>query len=64
MDASQFSVEVTPEFLPEQSDPEQGVWAYSYTVHIRNRGSVAAQLIARTSENYLEALRRLTGPAV
>ena len=47
MDACQFSVEVTPEFLPEQSDPEQGVWAYSYTVHIRNRGSVAAQLIAR-----------------
>jgi ApaG protein len=47
MDASQFSVEVTPEFLPEQSDSEQGVWAYSYTVQIRNRGSVAAQLIAR-----------------
>jgi ApaG protein len=47
MDASQFSVEVTPEFLPEQSDPEQGVWAYSYTVQIRNHGSIAAQLIAR-----------------
>ena len=47
MDASQFSVEVTPEYLPEQSDPEQGLWAYSYTVQIRNAGRVAAQLIAR-----------------
>ncbi len=47
MDPSQFSVEVRPEFLPEQSDAEQGVWAYSYTVNIRNRGTVAAQLIAR-----------------
>ncbi len=47
MDASQFSVEVTPEYLPEQSDAEQGVWAYSYTVQIRNTGRVAAQLIAR-----------------
>ena len=47
MDPSQFSVEVRPEFLPEQSDAGQGVWAYSYTVNIRNRGTVAAQLIAR-----------------
>ncbi len=47
MDASQFSVEVTPAYLPEQSDAEQGVWAYSYTVQIRNTGRVAAQLIAR-----------------
>ena len=47
MDPCQFSVEVRPEFLPEQSDAEQGVWAYSYTVNIRNRGTVAAQLVAR-----------------
>ncbi len=47
MDPCQFSVEVRPEFLPDQSDAQQGVWAYSYTVNIRNSGSVAAQLIAR-----------------
>ena len=47
MNVYQFSVAVTPEFLPDQSDTEQGVWAYSYTVNIRNTGSKPAQLIAR-----------------
>ncbi len=47
MNVYQFSVAVKPEFLPEQSDTEQGVWAYSYTVSIRNTGSEPAQLIAR-----------------
>ena len=47
MEPYQFSVAVKPEFLPDQSDPDQGVWAYSYNVSIRNTGSVAAQLIAR-----------------
>ncbi len=47
MDAYQFSVSVEPAFLPDESDVHQGVWAYSYTVRIRNSGSRAAQLIAR-----------------
>ncbi len=47
MNAYQFSVSVTPEFLPDQSDAEKRVWAYSYTVRIRNTGSVPAQLVAR-----------------
>ncbi len=47
MNVYQFSVAVKPEFLPEQSDTEQRVWAYSYTVSIRNTGSEPAQLIAR-----------------
>ncbi|OIQ87185.1 protein ApaG [mine drainage metagenome] len=47
MEPYQFSVAVKPEFLPEQSDPGQRVWAYSYSVSIRNTGSVAAQLISR-----------------
>jgi ApaG protein len=47
MDPYQFSVAVTPEFLPEQSDLDAGVWAYAYTVLIRNTGSRPAQLIAR-----------------
>lgn len=47
MDAHQLSVSVSPEFLCEQSDPEQGVWAWTYTVTLRNTGSLAAQLVAR-----------------
>jgi ApaG protein len=47
MDAYQFSVSVEPAFLPDESDVHQGVWAYSYTVRIRNSGNRAAQLIAR-----------------
>lgn len=43
----QFSVEVEPEPLPQQTDPAQSVYAFAYTVTVRNSGSVAAQLIAR-----------------
>jgi ApaG protein len=43
----QFRVEVQPEFLPEQSAPEQGVFTFSYTITITNVGEVAAQLISR-----------------
>jgi ApaG protein len=43
----QFRVEVKPEFLPEQSAPEQGVFTFSYTITITNVGEVAAQLISR-----------------
>lgn len=38
---------VTVQHLPEQSDPATGQHAFSYTVTIRNSGSVTAQLIAR-----------------
>jgi ApaG protein len=34
-------------YLPEQSNPEQGVYAFAYTVTIRNQGSLPAQLISR-----------------
>ncbi len=47
MDAYQFSVSVEPAFLPDESDTEQGLWAYSYTVRIHNSGRIPAQLIAR-----------------
>jgi ApaG protein len=39
------TVQVQP--LPEQTDEQQGRWAYAYTVKIRNSGDVAAQLVAR-----------------
>ena len=43
-----FSVEVFPQYLPEQSSPEQGLYLFAYTITITNTGSVTAQLISRT----------------
>lgn len=39
------SVSVAP--LAEQTLPEQGQYAFSYTITIENRGDVTAQLVAR-----------------
>jgi ApaG protein len=44
----QFQVQVKPRYLPEQSDPEQGLYSFAYTITVRNTGTVAAQLISRT----------------
>lgn len=44
----QFQVQVRPRYLPEQSDPDQGVYFFAYSITIRNTGRVAAQLIARS----------------
>jgi ApaG protein len=44
----QFLVEVQPQYLPEQSRPEQGMYAFAYTVTITNVGEVTAQVISRT----------------
>lgn len=43
----QFRVEATPQFLPEQSVPAQGVYSFAYTITITNTGEVPAQLISR-----------------
>ena len=43
----EFSVTVTTAFIEEQSDDENHRYVFSYTVIIRNTGSVAAQLISR-----------------
>ncbi len=43
----QFSCEVIPHYLPEQSAPEDLVYGFSYTVTVTNTGEVAAQLISR-----------------
>ena len=47
MHHAEFSCRVTTRFLPEQSDPAANVYAFAYTVTIRNTGDTAAQLIAR-----------------
>jgi ApaG protein len=43
----QFTCEVRVQYLPEQSQPPDGPFAFSYTVTIRNSGDIAAQLVAR-----------------
>ncbi len=48
MPTYKLSVEVTPNYLPEQSSPQDGLYAFSYTVLIHNNGNMAAQLISRT----------------
>jgi ApaG protein len=42
-----FSVSVQTAYLQDQSSPEDGQYAFAYTVTISNIGSVAAQLISR-----------------
>ncbi|QTN30353.1 Co2+/Mg2+ efflux protein ApaG [Rhodoferax sp. AJA081-3] len=43
----QFSVEVLPQFLPEQSAPDEDQYVFAYTITITNTGDVTAQLISR-----------------
>jgi ApaG protein len=42
-----IEIEVAPRFLDEQSAPEDGRYAFAYTISIQNRGTVAARLVAR-----------------
>jgi len=42
-----ISVEVAPRFLDDQSTPEDGRYAFAYTIRILNQGRVAARLVAR-----------------
>ncbi|MEN3372645.1 Co2+/Mg2+ efflux protein ApaG [Dechloromonas sp. ZS-1] len=48
-DADKYRIEVRPipQFIPDQSDPENGRYVFSYTITIRNTGRIAAQLISR-----------------
>lgn len=43
----QFRVDVQPQYLPEQSAPQQGLYSFAYTITITNSGQVPAQLISR-----------------
>ena len=47
MPQPQFSCSVRVQYLPEQSQPPEGPFAFAYTVSIRNSGDISAQLIAR-----------------
>ena len=43
----QFSCAVRPQYIPQQSEPNNSVYGFAYTVTITNTGQVAAQLISR-----------------
>ncbi|MGZ5196039.1 MAG: Co2+/Mg2+ efflux protein ApaG [Ramlibacter sp.] len=47
MDKYRFSVDVQPQYLPEQSVPEHELYSFAYTITITNTGEVPAQLISR-----------------
>ncbi|NRF66375.1 Co2+/Mg2+ efflux protein ApaG [Aquincola sp. S2] len=47
MSRPEFTCSVAVRPLPEQTDAANELYAYAYTVTIRNTGDVAAQLIAR-----------------
>ncbi len=43
----EFSVDVKVQYLPDQSKPPEGPFAFAYTITIRNSGDITAQLVAR-----------------
>ena len=48
MSSYQFLVEVMPQYLRQQSSPEDDLYVFAYTITITNSGDIAAQLISRT----------------
>jgi len=42
-----IEIKPVPQFIPEQSDPDDGRYVFAYTITIRNLGELPAQLIAR-----------------
>ena len=47
MSAPQFTVTVLTQYLPDRSSAAEDVYAFAYTVNVRNTGDVTAQLVAR-----------------
>lgn len=47
MSAYQVQIDVLPQYVAEQSNPLQDVFAFAYTVTVTNTGTTAAQLISR-----------------
>ena len=47
MSAYAIQIDVLPQYVAEQSDPLNDVFAFAYTITVTNKGSVPAQLIAR-----------------
>jgi ApaG protein len=59
-------VTVTPQYLPDQSDPAKSQFVWAYQVRIENRGDVAVQLRSRHWKitDGLGRLQEVKGPGV
>ncbi len=47
MSAYKVQIDVLPQYVADQSNPLQDVFAFAYTVTVTNTGTVPAQLISR-----------------
>ncbi|MDH5767268.1 MAG: Co2+/Mg2+ efflux protein ApaG [Gammaproteobacteria bacterium] len=47
MNEYKIGVEVIPNYIENQSNPDKGHYVFSYTVTIVNQGSIAAKLLTR-----------------
>ena len=47
MSSYTVQIDVQPQYMADQSNPLQKVFAFAYTVTVTNTGNVAAQLISR-----------------
>lgn len=59
-----LGITVKPQYLAEQSDPEQGQYVFAYTITMQNLGSIGVQVIARhwiitDANNHIEEVRGL-----
>ena len=43
----EIHITVTPKYLQDQSVPENNQFVFAYTVHMENRGDIAARLLTR-----------------
>ena len=48
-DSNKYRIEIHPvaQFIPEQSDPTENRYLFTYTITIKNIGEMAAQLVSR-----------------
>lgn len=48
-DTNKYQIEIQPmpQYIPDQSDPDNGRYVFTYTVTIKNIGEIAAQLVSR-----------------
>ncbi len=44
---AEVTITVRPDYLDEESDPDEGLYVWSYTVEIENRGDAPVQLLTR-----------------
>lgn len=47
MSSYQVQIDVSPQYVPDQSHPLQDIFAFAYTVTVTNTGKLPVQLISR-----------------